>query len=104
MPERLSTLDSGDLGYLFCDASGQRWTAEFQSDRNPGTTWFYDHATGEALIIGCRQPDLQEDRLAEVRHLAVTSRDGLSLRCHLTLPLGPRSQPLPTVLLVHGGP
>ena len=101
---KLEQLSNCDLGHVSCDSSGQRWTAEFVSDRDPGTTWFYDHATGEARIVGRRQPDLDPNFLAPVRSLSIASRDGLTLPCHLTLPLMPETRHLPTVLLVHGGP
>lgn len=101
---KLTQLSDCDLGHVSCDALGQRWTAEFTGDRDPGTTWFYDNATGDARIVGRRQPDLDPVRLAPVRSLSITARDGLKLPCHLTLPLDAEPVRLPTVLLVHGGP
>lgn len=101
---KLKELSDAELGHISCDAAGQRWVVEFKSDRDPGTTWFYDHETGDAQIMGRRQPCLDPSRLAAVRPITVISRDGLSLPCHLTLPNGTSAQRLPTVLLVHGGP
>jgi dipeptidyl aminopeptidase/acylaminoacyl peptidase len=82
--------------------------AEFWDDRHPGTTWFYEHESGEAHVLGERFSALSAERLVSVRPIDVISRDGLTLPCHVTLPVGfdakdePRA--LPTVLLVHGGP
>lgn len=28
--------------------AGRRWIATFVDDRDPGSTWLYDHTTGEA--------------------------------------------------------
>jgi dipeptidyl aminopeptidase/acylaminoacyl peptidase len=100
----LEGLSDAQLGHISCDAAGRFWTAEFTTDRDPGATWFYDHATGEACILGRRNPGLDPGRLATVRPLTVTSRDGLALPCHLTLPCGVLRDRLSTVLLVHGGP
>lgn len=101
---RLNAISKAELGHISCDAEGRRWVAEFVADRDVGTTWFYDHATGEAHIIGRRKPELDPVRLAPVRPVTVTSRDGLPLPCHLTLPADRSPRHLPTVLLVHGGP
>jgi dipeptidyl aminopeptidase/acylaminoacyl peptidase len=101
---KLEGLSAGDIGHLSCDAEGLRWIAEFTTDRDPGTTWFYDHATGESRIVGSRQPGLEPSRLSPVRPLTVMARDGLALPCHLTLPANGESSRLPTVVLVHGGP
>lgn len=100
----LQRLSDASLGHISCDTSGRMWVAEFTDDRHPGTTWFYDHLTGDARILGHRFPDIDADWLAAVRPVTVMSRDGLKLPCHVTLPLGAEARALPTVLLVHGGP
>lgn len=102
--ESLKSLSGGDIGHLNCDASALRWIVEFTDERLPGTTWFYDHSTNEAFILGQRCPQIDPDKLASARPVTVKSRDGLDLACHVTLPLGIEARGLPTVLLVHGGP
>ncbi|WP_433696743.1 S9 family peptidase [Nocardiopsis sp. CA-288880] len=101
---RLAELSDGDLGHVSCDAAAQRWVVDFTHDRDPGVTWFYDHATGRARRLFRPFPHLDPARLAPVAPITVTARDGLSLPCHLTLPVGVEPRGLPTVLLVHGGP
>ena len=101
---RLAELSDGDLAHVSCDAIGQRWVVDFTHDRDPGVTWTYDHATGRARRLFRPYPHLDPDRLAPVTPFTVTSRDGLDLPCHLTLPVGVEPRNLPTVLLVHGGP
>jgi dipeptidyl aminopeptidase/acylaminoacyl peptidase len=104
----LQQLSAGEIGHISCDAGGRKWVVEFWDDRHPGTTWFYEHESGEAYVLGERFSELSAERLASVRPIDRTSRDGLTLPCHVTLPVGfdtkdePRA--LPTVLLVHGGP
>ena len=39
------------LGTLSSDEAGRRWVATFVHDREPGVTWFYDHATGESRLL-----------------------------------------------------
>ncbi|MEF9605613.1 hypothetical protein O4J55_26105, partial [Paracoccus sp. PXZ] len=77
--ERLRVLSDNDLGHISCDAIGRRWVVEFTDDRHPGTTWFYDHATGESRLLGERHPDMVPDRFARVRPVTVKSRDDLDI-------------------------
>ncbi|MER6827391.1 S9 family peptidase [Streptosporangium sp. NPDC000563] len=101
---RLAELSDGDLAHVSCDATAQRWVVDFTHDRDPGVTWFYDHATGQARRLFRPFPHLDPAQLAPVTPIAVPARDGLTLPCHLTLPAGTEPRDLPTVLLVHGGP
>ena len=47
----LEKLSDGVLGTLSSDEAGRRWIPTFVHDRDPGVTWFYDHATGEARLL-----------------------------------------------------
>ncbi|MFF1713165.1 alpha/beta fold hydrolase [Streptomyces sp. NPDC058268] len=101
----LEHLSDGDLGAVSCDASGQRWVAAFVHDRDPGVTYFYDHATGESRLLHRAYPDLDPGALAPMTPVTIPARDGLRLPAYLTLPLAAEpTAGLPLVLLVHGGP
>ncbi|AOS64483.1 S9 family peptidase [Actinoalloteichus hymeniacidonis] len=101
---KLAELSDGDLAHVSCDTTAQRWVVDFTHDRDPGVTWFYDHVTGEARLLFRPFPHLEPDQLAPVTPISITARDGLTLPCHLTLPIGIEQRDLPTVVLVHGGP
>ncbi|MGW9347625.1 Dipeptidyl aminopeptidase/acylaminoacyl peptidase [Nocardiopsis flavescens] len=101
---RLAELSDGDLAHVSCDTGAMRWVVDFTHDRDPGVTWFYDHGTGRARRLFRPFPHLDPARLSPVTPVTLTARDGLSLPCHLTLPVGADPRGLPTVLLVHGGP
>ncbi len=47
----LEKLADGVLGWVSSDLDEQRWVATFIHDREPPTTWFYDHSTGEARLL-----------------------------------------------------
>ncbi|MFH8490819.1 S9 family peptidase [Streptomyces longisporoflavus] len=102
--ENLEKLSDGDLAGVSSDESGQRWVASFTHDRDPGVTYFYDHTTGETRLLHRAKPHLDPESLAPMRPVTITSRDGLALPSHLTLPVGVEPSRLPLVLFVHGGP
>ncbi|MFI8524059.1 S9 family peptidase [Promicromonospora sukumoe] len=101
---RLEELSDGDLGHVSTDVTARHWVVDFNHDRDPGVTWYYDHATGEADRLFRPYPHLDPARLAPVTPVTLTARDGLDLPSHVTLPVGIEPHRLPTVLLVHGGP
>lgn len=100
----LEKLSDGDLGRLSSDEGGRRWVVGFNHDRDPGATYLYDHATGESRLLFRPLPHMDPDRLAPMRPVTITARDGLALPSYLTLPLGVEPAGLPLVLSVHGGP
>ncbi|MFD3686437.1 S9 family peptidase [Nocardiopsis sp. NPDC058631] len=100
----LEKLSEGDIGALSCDDSGRRWVVSFVHDRDPGATWFYDHATGEHRLLFRPRPHLDPESMAPMLPVTIPARDGLELPSYLTLPVGVEPSGLPMVLLVHGGP
>ncbi|MDP7704309.1 S9 family peptidase [Mycobacterium sp. TY815] len=100
----LQTLSEGEIGALSSDESGLRWIVSFNHDRDPGRTYFYDHATGRSRLLFRPFPHLDPEQLAPMTPVTIRSRDGLDLPSYLTLPIGVEPKGLPLVLLVHGGP
>ena len=101
--ENLEALSDGDLGKISSDDTGNRWVVSFIHDREPGVTYYYDHASGESRELFRPLPHLDPEALAPMKPVTIRSRDGLDLHSYLTLPLG-ATGPAPLVLLVHGGP
>ncbi|GAA0976577.1 S9 family peptidase [Nocardiopsis tropica] len=100
----LSKLSDGVLGSVSSDESEQRWVVSFVHDRDPGATWFYDHATRESRLLFRPHPELDPAELSPMTPVRFPARDGLPLHGFLTLPAGTAPENLPLVLLVHGGP
>nr|WP_255585854.1 S9 family peptidase [Tsukamurella sp. TY48] len=100
----LSKLSDGVIDAVSSDDAEQRWVVSFLHDRDPGATYFYDHATGESRLLFRAHPSLDPADLAPMTAVHFTARDGLPLHGFLTLPVGVEPQRLPLVLLVHGGP
>jgi dipeptidyl aminopeptidase/acylaminoacyl peptidase len=97
-----------DLGSRTTDNS--IWLVSTSSDTSPSTTYLYDRGqqTIEPLVV--HRPELANVSLARMQSTVITSRDGVSLVSYLTLPRGvdtgaslQATEPVPLVLLVHGG-
>jgi len=94
----------GDLATISLDRDERRAVVAFTDDRDPGVAHYVDLGSGESQFLFRARPKLQADHLAPMRPERVTSRDGLTLHCYLTLPAGVEPAGLPMVLFVHGGP
>ncbi|MGD9695585.1 MAG: alpha/beta fold hydrolase [Thermoleophilia bacterium] len=102
--ERLQALDPGDPRILGRDADETAFVVAYDSDVDPGATYLYDRATGEAELLYRSRPWLDPEVLAPMTPVRIASRDGFALHSYLTLPRGIEPRDLPAVLLVHGGP
>lgn len=71
--------------------------------KNPGTFFLLDAEKPALLEELETRPWLRDTVLAEVEPIEVTARDGLTIRSYLTLPVS-EGDPLPLIVLVHGGP
>ncbi|HWH14576.1 MAG TPA: S9 family peptidase [Miltoncostaeaceae bacterium] len=102
--EAVRRLHGGDPVISGQDAEETTWIVGFDDDRDPGATYLFDRRTHEARFLYRPRPWLSPDHLAPMEPVRITSRDGLTLRAYLTLPVGVPHEGLPAVLLVHGGP
>lgn len=100
----LEKVSDGDVNAISSDITGQRWVVSYTHDREPGLTYFYDHAAGMSRLLYGSHPHLDPADMAPMTPVTIRSRDGLDLHSYLTLPLGVEPNDLPLVLLVHGGP
>jgi dienelactone hydrolase len=83
---------------------GGRLLFNVRSDRDPGTYYLWERATGQAQPLFGNLPGIDPERMGERRPIAFDARDGLRLHGYLTLPAGREPRALPMVLLPHGGP
>ncbi|MES2101996.1 MAG: S9 family peptidase [Pseudomonadota bacterium] len=90
--------------FLGFSGDGGRLLFRVGSDRDPGTFYLWERATGKAHQLFSMMSGIDPDRMGERRPIALQARDGLELRGYLTLPPGREPRGLPLVLLPHGGP
>ncbi len=108
-------LDAQGLGewHMVSRSEDDRWwTVRCASDRNPASYRLYQRDAKRLTLLHDCYPSLAGAPLARMQATTVKSRDGLDLVCYLTLPVHAERdgealasiEPLPMVLLVHGGP
>jgi len=74
------------------------------SDREPAAFYLYDRKTKTLSSLARRMPWIDPLQMAKRDVRSVKVRDGLEVPVLLTLPKGAGKQPMPAVMLVHGGP
>lgn len=109
--ERLTAALDGDLQITSQSHDGRRWTVYSGAATMPGAFHLYDRDSGRVETVFVTRPALEDQPLTAMQPLVIASRDGLELVSYLSLPRwvqtdaeGRPQEPLPMVLLVHGGP
>ncbi len=74
------------------------------NDRTPGTRYLYDAAADKLSKLGEIAPWLPEAKMARMKPIEYTSRDGLTIHGYVTLPNGKEPKSLSVVVNPHGGP
>jgi dipeptidyl aminopeptidase/acylaminoacyl peptidase len=107
----LKSIADGDVEIVSRTLDDKYWIVAYILDNGPVQYYIYDNMKQEAKFLFTNSQDLEDLPLAKMHPIIIKSRDGLNLVSYYTLPpniydkgeLRPR-EPLPTVLLVHGGP
>lgn len=111
--EYLRTVADGEITITSRTLDDSLWTVAYIMDDGPVRTYLYRRGEGDqqADLLFTNRRDLEGLPLAKMHPVVIRSRDGLNLVSYLTLPVGAAErntmnvrQPLPMVLLVHGGP
>lgn len=109
--EVLQAMHDGEVSISARTADDSTWIATFADDNGPVRYYLYDRATNEATFLFTHRSDLEGVPLAPMHPVVIEARDGLQLVSYLTLPrwtdedtdMRP-TEPLPMMLIVHGGP
>jgi dipeptidyl aminopeptidase/acylaminoacyl peptidase len=101
----------GDVAVYARTKDDSRWIVVFISDNGPARYYIYDRNVRTAKYLFSADRRLESLPLSRMNYTTIKSRDGLDLVSYYTLPVGADKnrdgipeKPLPTVLLVHGGP
>ena len=107
----LHSVENGELSITSRTLDDRLWTAAYVLDNGPVKYYLYDRTRKQATYLFSNRTDLDEYQLARMHSLTIKSRDEWNLVSYLTLPPDSVSNddarpnnPVPLVLLVHGGP
>jgi dipeptidyl aminopeptidase/acylaminoacyl peptidase len=109
--ERLKKVADGDINIVSRTLDDKAWVVAYLMDNGPVRYYLFDRVSKQTRFLFSNRAALEGLPLARMHPHVLQSRDGHNLVCYLTLPPGQEvegkglsKQPLPMVLLVHGGP
>ncbi len=100
--DAIKKLHDGDFSVVSRDLADQTWLVKFETDNAPTHYYMYNRDTRKGELLFTTRPKLEAYKLARMKPVTITSRDGLKLPGYLTLPVGIKAKNLPAVLLVRG--
>ncbi|EGK89213.1 S9 family peptidase [Microcoleus vaginatus PCC 9802] len=101
--EDLGKFRPGEFSITSRNLADTTWLVAYMTDDGPVYYYAYDRASKTFTFLFSNQPKLERLPLSSMEPISYTARDGLTIHGYLTKPVGV-STPVPTVLLVHGGP
>ncbi len=107
----LKTVAEGDFSVTSRTLDDRKWIVTYVLDDGPVRYYAYDRPAKKATFLFTNRKSLEGLTLSKMHPAVIKSRDGLALVCYYTLPAwtdtdgdAKPSRPMPSVLLVHGGP
>jgi len=101
--EDLGKFRPGEFSITSRNLADTTWLVAYMTDDGPVYYYAFDRASKTFTFLFSNQPKLEGLPLSSMEPISYTARDGLTIHGYLTKPVGV-STPVPTVLLVHGGP
>lgn len=86
------------------DLAHRRMLLRVTGPQEPGAFQVYDRHKRALEYVGHCKPWLSPERLARTEALRVPMRDGAEITAYLTTPINAGTEPLPMVVMPHGGP
>lgn len=101
----------GDIEITSRTDADDKWTVAVDPVTAPPAVYLFDRTERRLELFYVSRPELEHAPLVPMHPVEIPARDGLTLVSYLTLPAysdidvdGVPDEPLPMVLLVHGGP
>lgn len=101
--EAIGKLRPGEFDIVSRNLADTNWLVACVTDDGPVYYYAFDRTSKTFTFLFSNQPKLEGLPLSPMEPVSYTARDGLTIHGYLTKPLGIPT-PVPTVLLVHGGP
>ena len=102
--DALHKVRDADISNVSRDLKDDKWIVTFEGDDSPVYYYLYDRATKQATMLFSNRPELEKYKLAKVKPIEYTARDGMKIYGYLTTPAGVEAKNLPMVVFPHGGP
>lgn len=109
--ERLRGIDDGDWKILSRSDDDSVWVVQFMASHKPISFYLYEPADGSSQHMFTSTPQLEGLKLSPMHPYVLTTDDGFDLVSYVILPPwtdpdedGRPDEPVPVVMLVHGGP
>lgn len=102
--EFLGDYHPGDFSVASSDMADSTWIVVYHTPQSPAIYYLYDRPSREMSFLFNAIPALDDYELPGVDPVIIPARDGWDLPSYIVTPLEAGDEPLPTVLLVHGGP
>lgn len=107
----LRSVGEGDFEPISRTLDDRFWIVNYLTDAGPVKYYLYNREEKKAKFLFSNRKALESLPLAKMNSVILRSRDGLNLISYYTLPIGSDKdgdalpdEPVPMVLLVHGGP
>jgi dipeptidyl aminopeptidase/acylaminoacyl peptidase len=107
----LADVSPGEFTVSSRTVADDRWIVLYNLDDAPSRYYLYDRKSGKATFLFTTRPDLENAPLVAMTPVVIPARDGLKLVSYLSVPKSADKdgdqrpdEPVPMVLLVHGGP
>ena len=101
--EDLGKFRPGEFSITSRNLADTTWLVAYMTDDGPVYYYVFDRTSKTFTFLFSNQPKLEGLPLSSMEPIVYTARDGLTIHGYLTKPVGVAT-PVPTVLLVHGGP
>jgi len=109
--QALSGIEEGDWRILGRSDDDSTWVVQYMAAHKPIAFYLYDHASKSGQRMFTSTPQLEGLKLSDMHPYVLTTDDGIDLVSYITLPPwtdpdndGRPDQPVPVVVMVHGGP
>jgi dipeptidyl aminopeptidase/acylaminoacyl peptidase len=102
--DALRKVREADISNISRDVKDDKWIVTYEGDDSPVYYYLYDCVTKKATMLFSDRPALEKYKLAKVKPIEYTARDGMKIYGYLTTPAGVEAKNLPMVVFPHGGP